>query len=184
MFRTLPLALSVLLIPVIAMAHPGHDETSGFVSGLSHPLFGPDHLLAMVAVGLWAALTGGRALWAYPAAFMAAMLAGGLAGAGAAGLPVVEPVILASVVVIGAAAALALRVSLWAALPALALFGLAHGHAHGVEGPGGAEYALGFVIATGALHGAGIGLARVGLTAGRVLGGGVALAGVVLAVAG
>jgi urease accessory protein len=183
MIRTLPLALTILLIPVMAMAHPGHDDTSSFIAGLSHPVFGPDHLLAMIAVGLWAALTGGRALWAYPAAFVVAMLAGGLVGSGAATIPVVEPMILASVMVIGAAAALTLRVTLWAALPALALFGLAHGYAHGLEGPGGAEYALGFVIATGALHGAGIALARLGLFTGRLLGAGVAVAGVVLAVA-
>lgn len=181
--RALPLALMILLVPSLALAHPGHDDVSGLVAGLAHPVLGPDHLLAMVAVGLWAALTGGRALMAYPAVFVVAMLAGGLAGAGGAAMPVVEPAILASVVVIGAAAALALRVSLWAALPALALFGLAHGFAHGAEGPGGAGYALGFVIATAALHGAGIWLARLGLNAGRVLGAGVAVAGIALAVA-
>jgi urease accessory protein len=181
--RALPLALMILLLPAVALAHTGHGEASGFAAGLAHPVLGPDHLLAMVAVGLWAALTGGRALWAWPAAFVGAMLVGGLAGAGAGALPVVEPLILASVIIIGAAAALALRVSPWAALPALALFGAAHGHAHGVEGPGGADYALGFVIATLALHGAGIALARLGQTGARVLGGGVALAGVVLAVA-
>ena len=181
--RALPLALILLLAPHVALAHPGHDG-AGFAAGLSHPLFGPDHLLAMVAVGLWAALTGGRAVWAWPAAFVAAMLAGGLAGAGGAALPVVEPAILASVVILGAAAALVLRVPVWAALPVLALFGLAHGHAHGVEGPGGWDYALGFVLATLALHGAGIAAARLGAWPARALGGGVALAGVVLAVAG
>jgi urease accessory protein len=181
--RALPLSLMILLIPSLALAHPGQGEVSGFVSGLAHPLLGPDHLLAMLAVGLWAALAGGRALLGYPAAFVLAMLAGGMAGAGGPALPVIEPVILASIMVIGAAAALALRVSLWAAIPALALFGLVHGLAHGVEGPGGADYALGFVIATGALHGVGILLARMGLNAGRVLGAGVAVAGVALAVA-
>lgn len=181
--RALPLALMILLAPSLALAHPGHDDVSGLVAGLAHPVFGPDHLLAMVAVGLWAALTGGRALLAYPAAFLVAMLAGGVVGAGATGLPVIEPAILASVIVIGAAAALALRVSPWAALPALGLFGLAHGFAHGVEGPGGASYALGFLIATAALHGAGIALTRLGLNAARVLGAGVAVAGVALAVA-
>jgi urease accessory protein len=182
--RALPLAVLILLTPSLALAHPGHDDGGGFVSGLSHPIFGPDHLLAMVAVGLWAALAGGRAVWAYPAAFVAAMLAGGLAGVGGAELPVIEPAILASVVLIGAAAALVLRVPVWAAVPALALFGLAHGYAHGLEGPGGAPYALGFVVATLALHGAGIAAARLGAWPARVLGGGVALAGVVLAVAG
>jgi urease accessory protein len=181
--RALPLALLILLAPSMALAHTGHADGPGFLMGLAHPVLGPDHLLAMVVVGLWAAMTGGRAPVTYPAAFLVAMLAGGLLGAGGAAMAAVEPVILASVVVLGAAAALTLRVGLWAAVPALALFGMAHGHAHGVEGPGGADYALGFVLATAALHGAGNALGRLGPAAGRVLGGGVALAGVALAVA-
>ena len=179
--RALPSAALLALVPSLAVAHPGHDESGSFISGFAHPLLGADHLLAMVAVGLWAALSGGRALWAYPAAFVVAMLAGGIMGAGGAELPVLEPAILASVVLIGAAAALALRVSLWAALPALALFGLAHGYAHGLEGPGGAEYALGFVIATMGLHATGIGLARLGTATARAVGGGASMVGVVLA---
>lgn len=181
--RAFPLAMMLLLAPLPVLAHPGHDDGSGFLSGLSHPVFGPDHLLAMVAVGLWAALAGGRAVWAYPAAFVAAMLAGGLMGAGGAELPVVEPMILASVIIVGAAAGLALRVPLALSVPVLALFGLAHGYAHGLEGPGGAEYALGFVVATLALHGVGMAAVRLGTVPARVLGGGVALAGLALAVA-
>lgn len=181
MRRLLPLLL--LLSPSLALAHPGHFDAGHFGSGVAHPLLGPDHLLAMVAVGLWAAMTGGRALLAYPTAFLLAMLAGGLMGAAAISLPLVEPTILASVVVMGAGVALALNIPVWAAVPMLALFGAAHGVAHGAEGPGGVAYAGGFLLATAALHLAGMGLARLGLITARVLGGAVALSGAVLALA-
>ncbi len=176
----LPITLIAFLIPAAALAHTGQGHGSGFASGLSHPLIGLDHLLAMIAVGLWAALSGGRALIAYPVAFVAAMLAGGLIGVGGVGLPVVEPAILASVMVLGALVALATRAPMAASLAGLMLFGLAHGYAHGIEGPGGAFYALGFVIATAALHGLGIALARLGMPTTRALGGAVAVAGVAL----
>jgi urease accessory protein len=176
----LPVTLIALLLPATALAHTGRDHGGGFASGLSHPLLGPDHLLAMIAVGLWAGLWGGRALIAYPVTFLAAMLAGGLIGVGGAELPVVEPAILASVIVLGALVALAFRVPMAVSVAGLALFGLAHGYAHGVEGPGSTGYALGFVIATAALHGLGIALARLGIPATRALGGAVAVAGVAL----
>lgn len=176
----LPIALIATLLPAAALAHTGHGHASGFASGLAHPLLGPDHLLAMIAVGLWAGLSGGRALIVFPLAFVAAMLAGGLMGAGGAGLAVVEPTILASLITLGALVALAFRAPMGISLVGLALFGLAHGHAHGIEGPGGAGYALGFVIATAALHGLGIVLARLGIPATRALGGAVAVAGVAL----
>jgi urease accessory protein len=176
----LPITLIALLIPAAALAHTGHDHASGFASGLAHPLLGPDHLLAMIAVGLWAALSGGRALIAYPLAFVAAMLAGGLIGVGGAGLPVVEPAILASVIVFGALVAFATRAPMAVSVAGLVLFGMAHGYAHGIEGTGGAGYALGFVIATAALHGFGVALARLGVPATRALGGAVAVAGVAL----
>ncbi|MCC5988301.1 MAG: HupE/UreJ family protein [Pararhodobacter sp.] len=165
--RHIPLAM-LLMLPAAAWAHPHpHAQVhgTGFVDGLMHPLSGADHLAAMLAVGLWAALTGGRALWAYPLAFVTAMALAGLAGAGQSPLPGVEPVILASVIVVGAAAALALRLPMVAALAALALFGAAHGHAHGVEGPAVAGYPAGFVLATLGLHAAGL---AIGLVAMRV----------------
>ena len=158
--RHIPLA-AAFLMPAAAWAHPhphAHTHGTGFVDGLLHPLMGADHLAAMFAVGLWAALAAGRALWAYPLAFVAAMAFAALAGAGQAPLPGVEPVILASVIVVGAAAALALRVPMAAALPALALFGAAHGYAHGVEGPAVAGYPVGFLLATLGLHAAGLGI--------------------------
>ncbi len=169
------LLLAFLLLPAAALAHPGphahaHDGGWGFVAGLAHPLGGADHLLAMVAVGLWAGALGGRALFALPVAFVALMAAGGIFGSAGAALPDVEPMILASVILLGAAVALALRPPLAVAVALVALFGFAHGFAHGAEGPAGgfALYAAGFVLATAALHALGIGLvaglARVGRT--------------------
>lgn len=146
-------------IPGAALAHAGH-EAGRFMTGALHPLGGLDHVLAMVAVGLWAAQAGGRALWAMPAAFVGAMLAGGALGLAGLPLPAVEPMILASIVLLGALVALAVRLPMAAGLALLALFGLAHGHAHGAEGPasGLVAYAAGFALATLALHLAGIGL--------------------------
>ncbi|WP_333828554.1 HupE/UreJ family protein [Pararhodobacter sp.] len=178
MRRLLPL---LLLLPTPLMAHPGHGPEGGFTQGILHPLLGPDHLLAMLAVGLWAVISGGRALYVYPLTFMAAMLAGGLLGAQGMAFALTEHTILASVIITGAAAGIALKAPLWAAALALAVFGAAHGVAHGLEGPGSAAYAAGFVLATGALHLAGIGLGAFGLRAARIMGAGVALAGVALA---
>lgn len=147
--RALPLALMLLLAPTMALAHAGHDEGS-FLSGLTHPVGGADHVLAMLAVGLMAAQWSGRALWALPVAFVLAMVAGGLAGAAGLPFPAVEPMILASIIVLGVLVALALRPRLGRVLPLVALFGAAHGWAHGAEGPdaGLALYALGFALAT------------------------------------
>lgn len=181
----LPLIGLALVLPSMAQAHVG-AHGAGFAAGLAHPVDGADHVLAMLAVGLWAALTGGRALWAMPLAFVAALLAGG--GLSAAGVvpPGVEPMILASVVGLGAAVALALRLPLPAALSGIAVFGFAHGLAHGAEGPaaGFAAYAAGFALATSGLHltGLAFGLASrklVGLT--RAMGALTAAAGAVLA---
>lgn len=185
--RSLVLAALVAAVPAAALAHSGGGG-GGLTAGLAHPVGGADHLLAMVAVGLWAAQAGGRAAWATPAAFVLALVAGaGLALAGWP-LPAVEPLILASVVVLGAAVALALRPATGAVLPAVALFGLAHGAAHGLEAPaaGLAGYGAGFVLATVALHGLGyaIGRALAGGLALRGLGGATAAAGLALVVAG
>ncbi|MDO9710349.1 HupE/UreJ family protein [Paracraurococcus lichenis] len=154
------LPAAALLLPATAFAHPGHLEHAGFLAGLLHPVSGLDHLLAMVMVGLWAGLLGGAARLALPGAFLAAMLAGfGLAAAGLV-LPGVEAGILASVVVLAAFALLAVRVPVAAAAGLVALAGLFHGHAHGTEMLGGvAPYAAGFLLATAALHAAGLALA-------------------------
>jgi urease accessory protein len=181
--RRLPLVLAALA-PTAALAHTGVSAHGApFAAGLAHPVLGPDHLLAMVAVGLGAAMAGGAARWAFPASFVAAMGLGGVLGFEGAPLPVVEPAIRASVIVLGAAIALALRPALPLACAAIALFGVAHGYAHGLEGPdlGGLRYAAGFVLSTAALHALGFAAARArGASATRALGGLTGLAGVVL----
>ena len=155
-------AFSTMLIGMPAFAHPGHGAES-FAAGVAHPLSGLDHIAVMVAVGLWAALKGGRALWAWPAAFVGVMLIGGALGMAHVALPFVEPGILASVVVLGLMVALAVDVPVAAGAALIGAFALLHGHTHGVvvaENLGGVEYMAGFALATATLHGVGIGFAR------------------------
>ena len=190
MIRRISLALAALAATTApAFAHLNPEEHGSFMAGLSHPLFGLDHILVMVAVGLWAAQIGGKALWGVPAAFVSTMTIGfGLAVAGI-GLPFVEPAILASVVALGLLVAMAVKLDTVASAAIVAVFALFHGHAHGGElGTAGAlEFGIGFVAATALLHVAGIGLglgiARLsgGPIAARVIGGLTALAGLVLA---
>lgn len=181
MKRILPTLFT--LAPTAALAHAGHDA-GHFSGGFGHPFSGADHMLAMVALGLLAAQSGGRAIWALPLTFIAAMLAGGAMGAAGVGFPAVEPAILASVMVLGAPVALAWRLPLAALIAMTAVFGAAHGWAHGAEGPaqGLAAYAAGFALATAVLHGAGIALGRLAPAALRLTGGAVAVAGLVLVV--
>ena len=147
-----------------AFAHVGHGATESFAAGIAHPLSGLDHITVMVAVGLWAALKGGKALWAWPAAFVGVMLVGGALGMEHVALPFVEPAILASVVALGLLVALAVDLPVAVGAAIIGAFALFHGHAHGVEAGetiGGLEYMAGFAIATAALHAAGIGFALV-----------------------
>lgn len=180
------LILAAALTPAAALAHEG-AQGLGLSAGLAHPVGGLDHVAAMVAVGLWAAMVGGRALWAYPLTFVAAMVAGGALGGFGVALWGVEHVIVVSVILLGALAALSARAPLALALPLIALFGAAHGAAHGLEGPeGGAlAYTAGFALATAALHGAGLalglGLLRGGVWAARAAGAATAATGVFLA---
>ncbi|MBA1146473.1 HupE/UreJ family protein [Ectothiorhodospiraceae bacterium WFHF3C12] len=155
----------LLLMPVTVLAHPGNLEPSGLLAGIAHPLGGIDHLLAMFAVGIWAAQAGGRALWTVPATFVAAMAAGGLAGAAGLPLPGVELAIVGSVIVFGALVAFARRLPLPAGLALTGTFAVFHGQAHVAEmGAGGNPvlYGAGFLLATAALHLAGAGLGQVG----------------------
>lgn len=148
------------LAPLPALAHPGGDHVHGFGAGLLHPLTGLDHLTAMVAIGLWAGLLGGRLAWLLPAGFLGGMAAGGALGMAGLALPGVEAGILTSVIVLGALVGAARRLPAALALPMVAAFGLLHGHAHGTEAVGGAfGYELGILAATAALHGAGLLLA-------------------------
>ncbi|AZC16026.1 MULTISPECIES: HupE/UreJ family protein [Pseudomonas] len=155
-------ALALLLAPTLALAHPGHGD-NGLVAGIGHPLGGLDHLLAMVAVGLWAAQQQGVARWALPCTFVGTMLLGGLLGFTGLQLPALESGIAASVLALGLAVALAVRPPLALAMAATALFALFHGVAHGLELPEMSSpwaYAAGFVAATAALHAAGYALVR------------------------
>lgn len=186
--RFLLLAFAAVL-PTAALAHTGAGDTSGFSHGFLHPLGGADHLLAMVAVGLFAAHLRGRALWLVPGAFVVMMAAGGALGAAGVGVPHVETGIALSVMVLGAAIAGGLSVPTAVAMTLAGFFAIFHGHAHGAEMPAAASglaYGAGFVLATAALHAAGIalgiGLGRMqGATALRLrqaAGGGATLAGV------
>lgn len=158
-FSRILLPVACLALPGLAQAHPGHMEMSGLASGFAHPLFGLDHLLAMLAVGLWGAQLGGSARWTLPLLFVAVMLAGGGLGIAGLGLPGVEQGIVASVVVLGLLLLAARRVPLAYSGILVGAFALFHGHAHGTEMPvhsSAALYALGFVAATAALHTAGL----------------------------
>lgn len=152
-----------------ALAHPGHLAGGGFIDGLLHPLSGIDHLMAMTAVGVWAARQGGRALWALPAAFVV-MLAGGAAlGIAGVALPAVEALIAASVVVLGLLAVTNVRVPVAAGVALVGAFAVFHGHAHGAEMPEAAHpllYGAGFLLATALPHAAGIALTRLARLAG------------------
>jgi urease accessory protein len=182
-------AVLFIAMPVAALAHTGHGDAGGFAHGFTHPLGGLDHVLAMAAVGLFAAHLGGRALWLVPATFVTVMALGGALGMAGVALPFVETVIALSVVVFGLAVALRISVPTLAAMALVGVFAIFHGHAHGAEMPqdaSGAAYALGFLLATALLHGAGIAaglpVAGLGTLAGRravqVAGGAMALVGV------
>jgi urease accessory protein len=170
-----------------ALAHPGHGPAT-LLSGLAHPFTGADHVLAMVAVGLWAALRGGKALWVWPLAFLTAMLAGFALGQGGLHSALVEPAILASVIILGVLIAADARVPTLVGVAIIGLFGMAHGVAHGAEAPAGAGpgFPFGFAVSTAILHligvGAGLGLTQVKQPmALRALGLGAAAGGVFLA---
>ncbi|MCO5066498.1 MAG: HupE/UreJ family protein [Rhizobiaceae bacterium] len=178
--------VAAVQLPSVAFAHTEGDQVSGFLSGLSHPVGGWDHILAMIAVGLWGALLGPPALWILPIAFPVAMAVGGMLGLLGIPLPWAEIGIAASSIVLGLLIVSDIRLSLLIAIPLVMIFAVFHGHAHGTELSPGADamlYSLGFVIATGLLHALGIIIGAVdklsvGRTAIRALGGGVLLGGV------
>ncbi|AXA65069.1 HupE/UreJ family protein [Pseudomonas oryzihabitans] len=174
---------ALLLAPALAFAHPGHAE-NGLAAGVLHPLTGLDHLLAMLAVGLWAAQQQGKARLALPCTFVGTMLIGGLLGFAGLELPLLETGIAASVLALGLLVALAARPPVAAAVGLTAAFALFHGVAHGLELPEMGNpwaYALGFVAATATLHGLGYAVVRYLPQAATPL---VRLAGVATAVAG
>ncbi len=184
------LTILFFFLPVIALAHTGIGETTGFMHGFTHPIGGADHLLAMTAVGLWAAQIGGRALWAVPFAFVAAMILGGTLGFSGVLLPFIEEGILISVLILGVLIAGAFKLPLTYSVLVVGFFAIFHGHAHGAEMPlstGAASYTAGFALATAALHLAGMGLGivlqKANLqTVSRLAGSAIALSGVYLAI--
>jgi urease accessory protein len=170
-----------------ASAHTGGSISGGLLGGFTHPLFGPDHIAAMVAVGLWGAFLGPPAIWLLPIVFPLVMAVGGVIGILGIPLPDVERAIAGSAIVLGLTVALALRAPLWFAAALVGFFAIFHGYAHGAELPPGASavaFSLGFVVATGLLHLAGIAFGlltrwRLGAIAVRALGGAIAIAGAV-----
>jgi urease accessory protein len=155
-----------------AFAHAGVGSTASFAAGVAHPLGGLDHIAVMVAVGLWAALKGNRALWVWPATFVGVMLIGGALGLAHVPVPFVEPAILASVVALGLLVALAVDLPLWVGAAAIAVFAIFHGHAHGsevAENVGGVEYMAGFALATATLHAVGVAPALIRLNIRQVV---------------
>lgn len=192
MFKRLSLSAAIFATAAApAFAHLNPEEHGSFMAGFSHPLFGMDHILVMIAVGLWAAQIaqdGKRsALWIVPSAFVATMAVGFSLALAGIELPFVEPAILASVIALGLLVAVAVRLPTAACAAIVAIFALFHGHAHGGElGSAGAiQFGIGFVIATALLHVAGIalglGISRFSPYIARVLGGVTALLGLSLA---
>jgi len=182
------LAIVVLVLASPADAHIIDASGAGWTQGFSHPFSGLDHILAMVAVGIWAAQTGRPALWVLPIVFPLAMAAGGLLGVAGVPVPGIEAGIAASVLVLGLLVAFKVKPPIALSIALVALFALFHGHAHGTELPQAASpllYGLGFIVATGILHvfGLGIGFAMRmprGLLAIRVGGGAIAATGIAL----
>ncbi|RJT22949.1 protein hupE [Mesorhizobium waimense] len=190
------LLLGVFATTVPAFAHFRPGDHGSIVSGLTHPFTGLDHIVVMIAVGLWAAAIGGRAKWLVPSAFLGCMITGYAVSIAGAELPFVEPTILASVIVLGILIAAPIRLPTVPGALLVGVFALFHGAAHGGE-VGSADtlaFGIGFAVATALLHAAGIGFGlmlgsgtRIGRTAGnalsRILGGLAAAVGIALALA-
>jgi urease accessory protein len=196
MFKRISFAAAALIASSLpAFAHITGEAHHSFSAGFTHPIFGADHVLAMVAVGLWASQISTHnnqqtALWTVPLAFVAFMAGGFMMAAFGINLPFVEPAILASVIALGLLVAIAARMPTAAASAIVASFALFHGYAHGTEmhGANAIQFGIGFIAATMMLHIAGIalglGLTRLSTGLSRVLGGLTAVAGLSLAFAG
>jgi urease accessory protein len=158
------LRICLFLWPVTAFAHTRGGEAVGFVSGFEHPISGIDHVLAMVAVGLWGAQLGPPAIWLLPVTFPMVMAFGGMLGLMGVKLPGVEVCIAVSAIALGLMVLREAKPNLLAAAFLVGFFAIFHGHAHGTELPPGANgllYSLGFVIATGCLHATGIAIGAI-----------------------
>ncbi len=186
------LLLALLIRPALALAHVGQgDVGGGFVAGFEHPILGLDHVVAMVAVGMWGAQLGAPAIWVLPVTFPLVMAFGGVLGAAGVPIPGIEVGIALSAIALGCMVAMAARPPLFVAAILVGVFAIFHGYAHGAELPESANaiaYSIGFVVATGCLHALGIliGVANrwpAGATALRAGGGLIACAGVYFLVA-
>ena len=183
--RIVLLALAVMAWAPVAQAHMASGAVGGFAAGFMHPILGWDHVIAMVAVGLWGAFLGAPAIWVLPVVFPLVMAFGGALSVMGVPLPGVETGIAVSAIALGGMVAGAVRPPIWVAAVIVGTFAIFHGHAHGTELPNAADpvaFSLGFVIATGLLHLCGIGLGLLtrwpaGITAIRALGGVIALGG-------
>jgi urease accessory protein len=179
------LTVFVCICAQVAFAHPQKGEAVGFLTGFRHPISGLDHVLAMVAVGLWGAQLGAPAIWVLPVAFPMVMAFGGMLGLMGVPLPGTEYGIALSAILLGAVVLFEVRPPLGIAAALVGVFAIFHGHAHGTELPPGQSallYSMGFVIATGCLHALGIGIGTVhrwswGQKVLRVAGGLVAVGG-------
>jgi urease accessory protein len=182
---TAALAATLAFSASPSFAHTGAALQGGFASGFMHPLTGPDHLLAMVSVGIWGAFLGRPLIVALPVIFPTVMAVGGVMGMLGVPMPPIEIGVGLSVLILGLAIAAAFRAPVWAASILVAVFAIFHGYAHGQELPVAADpvgYSMGFVLATGLLHVVGIGIGMIkdlprGAVATRSLGGLIALAG-------
>ena len=176
----------LLMWPMGALAHTRGGEAIGFLSGAQHPVSGLDHVLAMIAVGLWGAQLGAPAVWVLPVTFPMVMAFGGMLGLMGVKLPGIEIGIAASAIALGFVVFREAKPKLWLAAVLVGFFAVFHGHAHGTELPPGGNgllYSIGFVIVTGCLHATGIAIGLIhqwpaGRAALRVAGGAVAVAGV------
>ncbi len=181
----LPILAVRLAFPSAVFAHTRGAEAVGFLSGLKHPVSGLDHVLAMIAVGLWGAQLGAPAVWLLPVTFPIVMAFGGMLGLIGVKLPGIEMCIALSAFALGVAVFREARPNLWVAALTVGFFAIFHGHAHGTELPPGSDgllYSIGFVIATGALHATGIGIGVIHRwSAGRIC---LRAAGAIVAAAG
>jgi urease accessory protein len=177
---------ALALTAVVFFAHEQVGAAAGFLNGLRHPVSGLDHVLAMIAVGLWGAQLGQPAIWILPVTFPMVMAVGGFLGLVGVPLPGGEIGIAVSAILLGLMVAGEVRPPLAVAAALVGFFAIFHGHAHGTElpdGQSGLTYSIGFVIATGCLHGVGIAIGLIhkwpaGRTALRMAGALVAIAGV------
>ncbi|MEZ5499946.1 MAG: HupE/UreJ family protein [Steroidobacteraceae bacterium] len=163
-WRRVLCAVAMAAVPGVALAHQGVAAAGGFLSGFMHPLAGVDHLLAMVAVGIWGAFLGAPLIYLLPVTFPLMMVVGAILGIAGIDLPLIEAGVALSVVALGAAIAGAWRAPVALAVAIVAFFAVFHGFAHGKELPDAADpaaYAAGFVLATGGLHLCGIALGLV-----------------------